>query len=244
MCIRDRFNCGHFLSDKRTGDNFIKDEWVKLNGPFLLYFNEGNDIASIWKDAKRQAEKEKKQWPYAWMQHNEYPLKRGTVKGHLLIDGKPADASKIILAQPGIDWQAQSRSYMYNANTKADGSFQIENIRPGSYSMYAFGNNSTEEYQQNNITVPAGMITDLNKVNWSTSKGGDLLWQIGVADRKTTGFKLADSKRDYSVFKIPPAELNFTIGKNKESDWYYAQTKQGSWNINFTLSKELSLIHI
>lgn len=232
------FNCGHFLSDKRRGDNIIKDEWIKLDGPFLLYFNDGKDIASIWNNAKQQAEKEKKQWPYTWMQHKEYPLQRGTVKGQLLSDEKPAAASTIILAQPGIDWQAQGRSYIFSVKTNVDGTFMLDHVRQGTYTLYAFGNNSTDEFQQHNVTVTAGKITDLSKVQWTTPKEGELLWQIGMADRKTTGFKLADSKRDYSVFKLPPAELNYTIGKNIESDWYYAQTKQGSWNINFTVNKE------
>jgi rhamnogalacturonan endolyase len=40
------------------------------------------------------------------------------------------------------------------------------------------------------------------------------------------------------VFKIPPADINFTIGKSDASkDWYYAQTKQGSWKINFEVTK-------
>jgi rhamnogalacturonan endolyase len=52
------FNCGHYLLDKRKGDNLIKDNWTKLN-PFLIYFNEGKNIKAIWADAKRKAEEKK-----------------------------------------------------------------------------------------------------------------------------------------------------------------------------------------
>jgi len=231
------FNCGHFLSDRRKGDNIITDDWVKLDGPFLLYFNEGKTIAGIWKDAKRKSESEQKKWPYRWMQNEEYPLHRGTVTGKLQIDGRPASSSVIILAQPGWDWQAQGKSYIFSTHTEADGSFELQNVRPGNYCLYAFGDNSTDELKQENIPVTAEKVTDLKTVKWRTEEYGHLVWQIGKADRKTTGFKLADHKRDYSVFRMPPADLTFEIGKNKDSDWFYAQTKPGSWDVDFVLDK-------
>ncbi|MBC7889005.1 MAG: hypothetical protein H7Z13_14100 [Ferruginibacter sp.] len=234
------FNCGHFLSDKRKGDNIIKDEWTKVDGPFLLYLNEGKDIASIWNDAKLKAEQEKKQWPYPWMQHGEYPLQRGIVKGILTVDGRPAANTQVILAQPGFDWQAQTRDYIFAVHTTADGSFTINNIRQGNYSLYAYGANSTEEFQQDRITVSANKTNDLKLVNWHTSRQGGLLWQIGIADRKTTGFRLSEGKRDYHLFKQPPADLKYSVEKNEAKDWYYAQTKKGSWDISFNLDKALN----
>ncbi len=234
------FNCGHFLSDKRKGDNLISDDWMKLDGPFLLYFNEGKNIAGIWNDAKAKAEIEKKQWPYSWMLHPGYPLQRGTVNGRLFIDNKPAGGAKLLLAQPGHDWQAQSRDYIFAVDAKSDGIFSIKNVRSGTYSLYAFGANSTDEFQKANIEVTAGNTLNLQDLKWQTAKAGRLLWQIGIADRKTTGFKLADKKRDYSLFKHPPADLVFSVGKNTTTDWYYAQTKKGSWDINFNVEEDLN----
>lgn len=233
------FNCGHFLSDKRKGDNLIIDDWTKLNGPFLLYFNEGENIAGIWSDAKAKAEGEKKQWPYSWMQHTEYPLERGTVKGRLLIDNKPVGGAQVLLAQPGHDWQAQSRDYIFAVHTSSDGHFSIDHVRPGAYSLYAFGANSTDEFQKAGVEVVAGKTLILQEMKWQSPKAGRLLWQIGIADRKTTGFKLAESKRDYALFKQPPADLVFSVEKNKTSDWYYAQTKKGRWDINFNVDDDL-----
>jgi rhamnogalacturonan endolyase len=234
------FNCGHFLSDKRKGDNIIRDDWAKLDGPFLLYFNEGKNISGIWNDAKIRAAGEQKQWPYSWMQHKEYPLQRGTVKGLLMIDKKPAASVQVILAQPGCDWQAQSRDYIYSVHTTTNGSFNLDNVRPGYYSLYAYGANSTDEYQYSNIQVGSDKVVDLGILEWQITKAGSLLWQIGVADRKTTGFKLSDSKREYFLFKLPPADLQYSVEKNEYRDWYYAQTKKGSWDINFNLNKSFT----
>lgn len=234
------FNCSHFLSDKRKGDNIITGEWTKLFGPFLLYFNNEKNIESIWEDAKQRAEKEKSQWPYSWLQNQNYPLQRGTVKGVLLIDGKPAAFAHVILAQPGIDWQAQGSKYIYWTQTNSSGAFELKNIRADDYCLYAYGCNSTDDFQQNNVIVDAGKATQLGKLIWTTSKNGELLWQIGKADRKTTGFNLSGHKRDYGLFSLPPADLKFIIDKNNENDWYYAQTKRGSWDIIFEVDKNFT----
>lgn len=233
------FNCGHFLSDTRKGDNKIGDDWKKLNGPFFLYVNSGKDMATIWKDAKQQAEKEISKWPYNWMKHEAYPLERGEVTGKLLINNKPAKSgTTVLLADSGYDWQAQSRGYTYYTKTTPDGSFLLNHVRPGRYMLYAYGSNETEEFTKRNIAVEPGVLTITNKLNWQPVDYGEKIWQIGIADRRTTGFKLADHKRNYDVFLQPPANLSFTIGKSKEAqDWYYAQTKPGSWDIVFTNTK-------
>ncbi|MDE3237160.1 MAG: hypothetical protein KGO81_14510 [Bacteroidota bacterium] len=228
------FNCGHFLSDRRKADNIITGNWKKLSGPFFLYINEGKNINDIWNDAKAKATEEVGKWPYVWMEHNDYSLRRGTVSGKLLIDNKPAQAgTHLILAAPGYDWQAQSQGYIYYCTTDENGLFQMSNIRSGNYTLYAYGSNETEEFSKSNIHVKAGVTTILGKLQWQPVRYGKQLWQIGIADRKTTGFALSNHKRNYSVFKMPPANLTYTIGKSKESDWYYAQTKPGTWTIEF-----------
>ncbi|NOT94511.1 polysaccharide lyase family protein [Ferruginibacter sp.] len=233
------FNCGHFLSDVRKGDNKIDDDWKKLDGPFFLYVTEGKNIAAIWNDAKQKATKEKNLWPYQWMQHNNYPLVRGEATGQIMINDKPAMAgTQVILAAAGSNWQAQSRGYIYYCRTTAEGKFLIKNIRTGKYTLYAYGSNQTEELVKTNVSITEEVTTVMGKIKWYPKSNGEKLWQLGIADRRTAGFKLANSKRNYEVFLKPPAELNFTIGKSKENkDWYYAQTKEGNWNILFNNSK-------
>ena len=93
---------------------------------------------------------------------------------------------------------------------------------------------------KNNIVVTANKTTGLNKLSWTPRQFGQKLWQIGLADRTTRGFKLSDHPRNYGVFNEVPANLTFTIGKSKEAtDWYYAQTKQGSWEIKFNINRPL-----
>ena len=234
------FKCGHFLSDLRdeSENRAITGSWKKLHGPFLLYLNSGKGIAEIWQDAKVQAEKERAQWPYSWMQHADYPLTRGTVKGQIVLAaGKKLANSTVLLAQPG-DWQSQSLDYLFSGKTDGSGNFSLNNVRPGTYTLYAFGANIADELSRELIEVKAGEITDLKKIEWTPESNGEMLWQIGLADRRTTGFKLSDHKREYGLFELPPANLTFRPGQSKENeDWFYAQTKRGSWDIEFINNK-------
>ncbi|WP_159445046.1 polysaccharide lyase family protein [Filimonas lacunae] len=229
------FNCGHFLSDKRKSDDVITGDWQKTDGPFLLYTNEGSDINAIWTNAKQQAQQEIAQWPYQWMQTPDYPLQRGTVTGTLLLNNQPAANTHMILAAPGYDWQAQTSGYIYAVRTDAKGFFTIPHVRAGSYTLYAYGANQTASFSKANITVSANKTTAIGVLAWQPANHGKILWQLGIADRTTRGFRFSDHPREYGIFDQVPDSLHFTIGQSKEAtDWYYAQTKPGNWYIHFT----------
>lgn len=237
------FNCGHFLSDIRKGDNIIAGNWTKFYGPFLLYVNHGSSVAGIWKDAKRQAVMERDQWPYKWVQSDNYPLKREEVEGTLVDqDGKAVANAAIVLADSAHDWQAQSEGYIFSERTDGRGNFTLRNVRSGTYTLYAFGGNNMKELRRDGIKIEKNKTLDLRTIKWaSENASGKTIWQIGTADRKTTGFKYSRHKRVYGLFDSVTANLDFTIGRSKENtDWYYAQTKPGLWNVHFNLKKKLS----
>lgn len=229
------FNCGHFLSDKRKSDDVITGDWEKVDGPFLLYTNDGADIPHIWSNAKQQAQKEIAQWPYQWMQHPDYPLQRSTVTGTLLLNNTPAANAHVILAAPGYDWQAQTSGYIYAVRTDKAGKFEIPAVRAGSYTLYAWGDNQTDAYIHNNIITDGKTTTGTGTLQWNPATHGHTLWQLGTADRTTRGFRYSNHPREYGIFELVPDSLTYTIGKSIDStDWYYAQTKPGSWHIRFT----------
>jgi rhamnogalacturonan endolyase len=233
------FNCGHFQSDKRVGDNKISKDWIKLNGPFLLYANQGSDVNAVWKDAKKRTEIEMAQWPYQWMKNDFYPLIRSSVSGTLLMNNIPVlNNTQIVLADTGHDWQAQSNGYMYAARTEAGGKFLLNSVRPGFYKLYAYGNNSLEEFKGPDLIIRENEDLNLGSVKWKSDTSWKKIWQLGQADRTTKGFKWADHKRTYDLFKKTPENLSFLIGKSKEAeDWFYAQTKNGIWEILFDLNE-------
>ena len=213
----------------------------KIYGPWLLYFNNGSIP-----DAQAQAATEQAQWPYSWLSNPHYPLARTTVTGTLrLADGRPAAGAMVTLAQPGGDIYAQGADYIFYAQADADGHFSIPNVRPNTYSLYAYSTGGsigdiTDQYEQNSIAV-SGSAMELGTLTWSPPEYTDSLWQIGTADRKADEFKLGNLPRHYGLNDQVPTNLTYTIGQNTPTnDWYYAQTHVGTWTVKFNLNQTYS----
>lgn len=216
------------------------DGQQKMYGPALVYYNKGTRDEMI-ADAKRQTAEELESYPYQWMKHDLFPVSRGTVNGNIVLSSKDFGTTRfqIVLAQPGSKPMEQGNSYQFWTESDEKGHFTIQNVRPGSYTLYAWALNgeATGTFEQDGINVKAGK-NDVGTLNWSLPKFGKTLWRIGEADRMANGFKLSDHKRQYGMFNEVPAVLTFTIGKsNEKTDWYYAQTKNGKWNIEFNLDQ-------
>ena len=205
-----------------------------IYGPWLVYMNNGSAA-----DARAQAAKERAQWPYKWLSNPNYPLSRTNVTGTLkLSTGKAAANAEVVLAQPGGDFYQQN-GYIFYSQCDASGKFTIPNVRPGTYSLYAYatGGDIADEYEQDNIKV-SGATLDLATVAWDITRHDSLLWIIGSADRKSGEFRFGDSPRQYGLPAQVPADLIYTVGSSiPADDWYYAQTKIGTWNIQFNLDK-------
>jgi len=213
----------------------------KIYGPWFVYFNNGS-IA----DAQAQAAAQQGQWPYTWLTNSAYPLSRTTVTGTLrLADGRAAAGATVTLAQPGGDVYAQGSGYIFSAQADSNGHFSIAQVRPGSYSLYAWANGGsigaiTDQYERDNVSV-SGSSTDLGTLTWTPAEYTNLLWQIGTADRKASEFKLGNLPRQYGLWNQVPANLTYTIGSSTPANnWYYAQTAVGTWTVNFNLSQTYS----
>ena len=214
-------------------------EQLKFYGPGLMYFNQGSREQMI-ADAKKRLAQEEKAYPYQWLKHDLFPLQRGQVKGRITIDKAfGTNTFRVILAKPGSDPMSQGDSYQYWAVTDSKGNFTIDKVRPGEYALYTYALNgeATGYYEHDGITVKVGK-NDVGTINWNLEKYGTTLWRIGEADHYAKGYKFSDRHRAYGVCKEVPEDLTFTIGKSKESeDWYYAQTKNGYWNILFNIDQ-------
>ncbi|HVY68503.1 MAG TPA: polysaccharide lyase family protein [Verrucomicrobiae bacterium] len=230
---------GHFEPRDLAGQK-IPNSWTKLFGPWFVYLNRGNSPKEIWDDAKAQSTKERKQWPYAWMVHPEYPLKRGEVTGTLkLYDGqRPAANALMILTAPKPDWQLQVLNYVFSARADANGKFTLPAVRPGNYTLFAAVPGVTDQFSRANVKVAAGQTLDLGDITFNPTLHSLRLWQIGTADLRATGFKLSDQPRQYGLSEKVPANLTYVIGKSRpEQDWYYLQPP-GTWTVEFKMDKK------
>lgn len=221
---------------------YYQDGERKIYGPFFIYVNSGTQEEMI-ADAKAQAHAKRQEWPFEWFENELYPLDRSTVTGRLNITtGQPQDSIRLILAEPGTDPYLQGKGYIYWGDTDKDGSFTIRNVRKGSYTLYGYAMKGeiTDELQVADIVVD-GETTDLGTVKWAPATYEHKLWQIGENNRMSDGFCMSDAARAYGLWEEVPATLNYIIGEsNPATDWYYAQTKNGTWTVTFDLDETYS----
>jgi len=216
----------------------LREGEKKLYGPFMIYLAYSkNPVAS----ARNQAIAEAAEWPYQWFENALYPRERGTVRGHLNVTtGQRNDSVRIILAQEkGKDPIEMMHGYQFWTMTDANGDFEIKNVRPDTYHLYAYAKAGevTDMLEQDDITVIAG-DNDLGTVTWTPKKYTELLWMIGQNDRRSSEFHLSDTTRQYGLWELVPQNLTYTIGEsNEKTDWYYAQTRNGTWTIKFNLAE-------
>ena len=225
------------------GQAMVLDEGEKkLYGPFLICTTYSKNPV---KTASNQAAAEAAAWPYQWFENDLYPRERGVVKGHLNVTtGQRNDSVRIILAQEkGKDPYLMTHGYQFWTLTDANGDFELKNVRPGSYNLFAYAKAGevTDMLEQDDITISAGK-NSLGTIEWTPTKYSELLWMIGQNDRRSSEFHYCDTIRQYGLWELVPKNLTFTIGQSDEQkDWYYAQVqKDGTWTIAFTLDKTYS----
>lgn len=127
-----------------------------------------------------------------------------------------------------VDWQRDAKYYQFWARADADGNFEIRNIRPGTYTMHAFGDGVLGEYSRPSVAVAAGENKSLGELTWQPARYGRTLWQIGVPDRTAREFRHGDHYWQWGLYyQYPeefPQDVNFIIGQSDwRRDWNYAQ---------------------
>lgn len=240
--IHIHFGMNHY--EGSTTSLAAGETWRKQYGPFLLYCNSGGNADALWNDARAKSASERRIWPHDWIDNPElYPLKaaRGTVKGSLSIRDplKPqlnSAGAWIGLAQPapGGNWQFESKGYQYWAKVDAKGEFEIPNVRPGTYTLYAFTDGAVGEFVQPGAIVKAG-VNPTGELVWNIPRSGkSLAWEIGTPDRRATEFRKGNDYFHGYVWTNFSKELRnplvYTVGKsNPATDWNFAQ---GAYLVN------------
>lgn len=223
---------GHFMP-RGIAHPALPDDWSKLTGPWFVYLNQAKNPAGAWADAKARATVERSLWPYSWMKDPEYPIERGSMRGVVTSDGVPQKESLVVLTTPNEDWQVQILGYNFSTRTGLDGKFSLDTVRPGVYNLVVQAKGIFEPTKAQRVEIKPNAVVDLPRLAIAPNKG-KTLWQIGVADRTTAGFKLSDQPRQYGLESKVPANLTFTVGTSRpDADWFYAQCHPGDWNIVF-----------
>lgn len=247
--VLNYFTGSHF----GTGAFHVPIGWKKFYGPFYQYFNEGDDPEALYQDALDVAAREQQKWPYQWVDDPLYPLVRSKVTGRLLFeDGSPCCDTTVILGKDdlnpctgphrnvnynnSLNVERQSGDYIYYTTTDKEGNFTLQHVRFGNYALYAYqtGGSNTEQLHVSDITVSSPAQT-LAPITWKRTPA-KVLWQLGKATRTCEGYRYGGELRNYKWTSLVPETVHFTIGSSREAeDWYYAQTKPGTWYIHFHL---------
>lgn len=217
------------------------DDQHQLFGPFMIYVNDGETREAMIEDARKKAAELKAEWPFTWFENEYYPLDRVAVSGKINITtGQQPGNVKVVLAAPGGNLLRQGGDYMFWTLTEADGSFTIPAVRKGKYSLYAYATTGiiTDELCVDDVEV-ADAETDLGDIEWTPLTLEHQLWNIGENNRLADGFNCSDRPRAYEAWQWQPASLEYTIGESDPAtDWYNAQTKNGTWTVKFNLDRE------
>jgi rhamnogalacturonan endolyase len=215
----------------------ITDDWKKLYGPIFYYLNQGENTEEMWNDAKRQASMQVNDWPYRWLDEQDYH-KRGTVTGQLQLSSKKSPSGAwALLALPGEiipesiefgEWWRDVGAYHYVAKIKDDGSFFIPKVRSGNYDLFIWHEGIYGEFKKNGLFVRDGENLDVGKCILIPRDNGHLLWQLGEPNRTVTEFKNGGNFHQWDTYlryqSDFPHGMNFKIGKSDpQKDWNYLQ---------------------
>lgn len=127
-----------------------------------------------------------------------------------------------------VEWQRDAKFYQFWARADAEGNFEIRHIRPGTYTLHAFGDGVLGEFARTNVALAAGEKKSLGELVWEPRHFGRTLWEIGIPDRTAREFRHGDHFWQWGLYyqyvKDFPHDVNFIIGQSDwRRDWNYAQ---------------------
>lgn len=248
--LLNTFNTTHYgnygILLKREYETFSK-----LWGPAFTYINSGTNEEIIADAAAKAAEKQA-EWPYTWLDHELYPIDRGVMTGTLEMNGGGEVANaRVFLSKKEptwysehLDWQKNPYDYFFMTEADASGNFTIEDIIPGTYTLYAYTQQGKliEELKQEGIVIAAG-ANAAGTIAWDAGDKEQTIFQIGSADHKSGEYKLADLPRLYGRWFDSPSSLSYdTATDNPREDWYYCQQESSDWDIHFPIVNSAALV--
>jgi rhamnogalacturonan endolyase len=261
LTVQDYFNGDHLKQELMIHRESVTGDAVQLNmlhgthfqarskddfaagktwGPWLWYLNNGSSA-----DAISRAKAEITAWPYPWFNDAHAFQSRGSLSGRIaLSDGRPASGAAIFLGdnRSNVTTLDQGVGYYYRTYADAHGAFSLAHVRDGHYTLTAWPNGGsigdvTAVFSQHDVRVTAAAASDLGNLTWHVP-AHKLVWQIGAVDRKATGFGHSGAPHEHARATKCPANLTFTVGQSKTSDWCFVQSLAGTWTVRFNLAAE------
>lgn len=133
------------------------------------------------------------------------------------------------------------RYYYYTAYTDILGGFKFENVRSSSYALQAWANGGligdvSTTFIKNDVVVSNKKTNNLGLMSWKTQERWPI-FQIGEFDRTSLGFQYGGAPHEHALVTKCPANLTYTVGTSRTSDWCFGQSALGNWTIKFYVPK-------
>ncbi len=184
----------------------------------------------------REAEREKKLWPFDWVKGVDYASaeQRGSVDGKISVhDAGPVATGRMWVGLVPADetnggWQRDAKHYQFWTNAGKDGSFTIPKVREGQYAIAALADGVFGEFSGPLVTVTAGKPVKLGELRWTPVRYGKQLWEIGIPNRNGSEFAMGDKYNNWGMYllygKLFPNDVHYVVGKSDfRKDWYFEQ---------------------
>lgn len=168
---------------------------------------------------------------------------------------RPAGSRSFVFTPQPLNWQNDAKHYEFWTEGAADGSFFINNIRPGTYQLHAVADGVLGAYDATaKLTIAPGQKVDLGTLEWKPVHYGRQVFQIGTPNRSASEFFKGDDHWHWGMYieyaKYFPNDVHYVVGKsNPAKDWYIYHVPHDTtlradgkdfgratpWTIEFTL---------
>lgn len=122
-------------------------------------------------------------------------------------------------------WMRNAGPYQYWTEVATDGSFEIPNVRAGSYRIDLMKPGIYGEAGGHSINIETGRTTDVGTLTLVPVSKGELIWQIGIPDGGPMEFRNGNNFHQWETYtryrEDFPQDIHFIVG---QSDW------TGDWN--------------
>lgn len=137
----------------------------------------------------------------------------------------------------------QGRGYYYTTRADTAGRFALSHVRVGTYGLVATADGDAlgdvyTNVSYDGVVVEAGRTTQVPPQLWAVPDPTKRLFTIGDCDKKALGFRNGGPPYQHGVAEQSLANLTFTVGTSKVSDWFYAQALLGTWTVEFELEPQ------
>ena len=138
-----------------------------------------------------------------------------------------------------VDWQNDAKNYEFWVRANDDGSYEIPNVRAGTYSLHAIADGVLGDLTVTNIVVAAGKDLSLTKVDWQPVRFGKQLWDIGIPNRNGSEFFKGDQYFHWGWYlqypKLFPYDVKYVVGQSDfRKDWFFEQVPYNENSNNVT----------